>query len=85
MMLRDPTNRLNILRFKFEICSNAAVIPEEMIIYNRWGEIFYRGMDSWNGKSANEDAPEGVYVYYLSYRNQLGNRRSVTGEVLLMR
>ncbi len=52
----------------------------QLQVMNKWGELIYRsrGVDDpgWDGTVAGQKAPEGVYVYKMSY--QVPDGRSVT-------
>lgn len=62
----------------------------DMVIYNRWGEIVYEInspniSNGWNGKFNNTDAEVGVYVYYMNATFINGDKKSLTGNVTLLR
>lgn len=42
----------------------------ELVIYNRWGEVIYKGDPSkgWNGKIGDKLVPDGVYMMTIAYR-----------------
>lgn len=43
---------------------------DELVIYNRWGEVIYKGNPAlgWDGKSAyGQEVPDGVYPITISY------------------
>ncbi len=46
----------------------------ELVVYNRWGEIIYKGDPNkgWNGKSGDTIVPDGVYPMTISYRKTTG-------------
>ncbi len=56
--------------------SNPAIAPGQamMQIYNRWGQLLYRGdaLEGWNGTYMNEPCLEGIYVYLIEaeFRNK---------------
>jgi gliding motility-associated-like protein len=56
--------------------SNPAISPGEAImqIYNRWGELVFRGdaLTGWDGKSQDQSVQEGLYIYIIEakYRNK---------------
>jgi gliding motility-associated-like protein len=61
-----------------------------MSIWNRWGELLFNtnNVDSgWNGLKNNtgSPAPEGVYIYEVSYKNPDGNLQRIKGYVTLTR
>jgi gliding motility-associated-like protein len=49
---------------------------EDMQIYNRWGELLYRGNSGWDGLHRNKPAPEGVYIYHLKLYHPATNTRT---------
>lgn len=59
----------------------------ELIVFNRWGDIVFsqRGYDNtWGGKSdMGNDLPEGTYYYIL--RLNLGNGDIIRGDVTIIR
>ena len=72
-------------------CFRALVSGElhefSLSIYDRWGtKVFETGRvdDCWNGKFKNEDALQGVYVWYLHAKNSCGPV-SLKGTVMLIR
>jgi gliding motility-associated-like protein len=56
--------------------SNPAISPGEAImqIYNRWGELIFKGdaLTGWDGKSQDQPVQEGLYIYIIEakYRNK---------------
>ncbi|WP_026967449.1 PKD domain-containing protein [Algoriphagus terrigena] len=42
-----------------------------LLIYNRWGQLIYSGVDGWDGKVNGEEAPTGTYSYYARYDFEL--------------
>ncbi len=68
--------------------SNPAVLPGEaqMIVYNRWGEIFFRGdaLVGWDGTDGKgEIVPSGIYVYVIEarYRRQI---KTIPGTIMVI-
>ena len=64
----------------------------EMVIFNRWGKKVFKTQDmqsGWDGKINGSQAAEGTYFYVIYYRlyggPQHGRKKSVTGEVTLLR
>jgi len=49
---------------------------EDMQVYNRWGELLYRGNSGWDGLNRGKPAPEGVYIYYLKLYHPATNTRT---------
>jgi gliding motility-associated-like protein len=59
-----------------------------MCIFTRWGErIFCTAdfQDGWDGKYRDEPAPEGVYVWKITYRDTTGDYHTLSGTVFLFR
>jgi len=61
-----------------------------MKIYNRWGGLLYETNDiniGWDGKFRNQDVPEGVYVYIITYYNVINSSSKLhkNGTVTLLR
>ncbi len=57
-------------------------------IYNRWGEtVFFSENyeEEWNGRREEEECPEGVYVWILTFVDLYGNEHYETGQVTLIR
>jgi gliding motility-associated-like protein len=57
-------------------------------IFNRWGNMMveYDGLtESWNGKSKDKDASDGVYFYNYTLRGINGTELSGHGNVTLVR
>ncbi|MDP7430314.1 MAG: gliding motility-associated C-terminal domain-containing protein, partial [Flavobacteriales bacterium] len=58
-------------------------------IYNRWGEKIYHWDSpngSWNGKTYNDDdAPDGVYYFYLKANGIDGYLYQQQGDITLLR
>ncbi|HEX5002946.1 MAG TPA: PKD domain-containing protein [Bacteroidia bacterium] len=59
----------------------------DLSVFNRWGqEVFHSiGLEKWNGLTPSGDkAPEGLYVYRLSVKND-SQKKVLTGTVTLVR
>jgi gliding motility-associated-like protein len=37
----------------------------ELVVFNRWGELVYQGVEGWDGTFSGKPAPQGVYVYRM--------------------
>ena len=61
----------------------------QLQVMNKWGELIYRssGIDDlgWDGTAAGQKAPEGVYVYKLSYNVPDGRVFTSSSTFLLVR
>jgi len=73
--------------------NNTSVFVDQIMIYNRWGELVYNkqsfelGEDPeyWDGSKGNSPCAEGVYVYVITYVNESGERKKITGDLTLVR
>jgi len=57
-------------------------------VYDRWGELVYEsggGVVGWDGRFRGEEAPAGVYVYVVEYRDGEGRLLRRAGDVTLVR
>jgi hypothetical protein len=61
----------------------------EFVIYNRWGDIVFESSkvgEGWNGELGNGDeAPQGVYTYYLQFTTSDGILYEKRGTVTIIR
>jgi len=69
---------------------NIFVSTEDYIfsIYNRWGMQVFQTTDTktgWDGTFQGEDAPQGVYVYSIMYKNSQNKTVEKHGTVTLLR
>ena len=39
-------------------------LPYTMEIYNRWGELIFKG-DRWDGKYSNKECSNGTYIWLI--------------------
>ncbi len=45
-----------------------------IVIFNRWGKLIFESFDQyekWNGKYQNNEVPDGVYFYLITYKHLL--------------
>lgn len=49
----------------FSIVSQGSELVEEMKIWNRFGQLVYKGRGPWNGKQNGEPAESDVYIYLI--------------------
>jgi gliding motility-associated-like protein len=57
-------------------------------IYDQWGTLIFASANlhtSWDGRIKDREAPAGVYVYYLHYRDILGKENEFHGTFVLVR
>jgi len=58
------------------------------IVYNRWGEKMFESTEinkGWDGVYKNEDAPQGVYTYYVRFTTSAGILFEDRGTITLIR
>ncbi len=59
-----------------------------LLVYNRWGETVFLSEDyeeEWDGRYQQEECPEGVYIWILTFIDLYGNEHYETGQVTLLR
>ena len=66
------------------------VVNYQMSIYNRWGQLVFESTnprEGWNGMEFNSgpQAPQGVYVYKVTYDEPRGDRINQDGHLTLLR
>ena len=71
--------------FKIEIVGNLEL--QEMLIFNRWGQLVYEGNDpdGWDGRREGKPAPSEVYAFLIRLRQPNGNVILEKGDVTLIR
>ncbi|MBN4065712.1 gliding motility-associated C-terminal domain-containing protein, partial [Candidatus Amoebophilus asiaticus] len=62
----------------------------EMYVYDRWGEMIFRTTDlneKWNGRYHNDGkmSQDGVYVYLIVFKDDLGKVHRYIGHVTLLK
>ena len=61
----------------------------QLQVMNSWGELIYRSQGQegpgWDGTVSGQKAPEGVYVYKISYQAPDGRRVTSSSPFLLAR
>jgi len=65
----------------FEVKGSASHCVVEVEVFNRWGVRYFHTknyLESWNGKYKNDVAPEGVYVYIITCKNNIKQVGTVT-------
>jgi gliding motility-associated-like protein len=80
-----PNN--DLLNDVFKMISNKNLEQFNLVIYNRWGqEVFSTNNyeQGWNGQYQDNDCPDGVYFYLISYSYKKNNY-STCGTVTLLR
>jgi gliding motility-associated-like protein len=79
---KDQLNDTFFPKFRF-------ITHLQLQVMNPWGELIYRsrGLEDagWDGNVAGQKAPEGVYVYKLSYQVPDGRSFTFSSTFLLAR
>jgi gliding motility-associated-like protein len=60
----------------------------EFVIYNRWGEMFFKTTNTkegWNGRYKGRQSPDGVYLWKIRYTNHLEINEIYHGSFTLFR
>lgn len=65
------------------ISPDANLFNTELIIYDRWGSVVYKG-PSWDGKYNNETVMSGVYGYVAKLNFRDGGSRVMKGSVTVI-
>lgn len=56
-------------------CAQLSLSNFAFKVFNRWGEVVFESYDnqtSWDGNFGREALPNGLYVWWLEYRNPIG-------------
>ena len=64
------------------------VTEYELLIFNRWGEVIFETQNTsegWDGRMKGRLAPDGVYVWRVTYRNHRSIREEHTGHFTLIK
>ncbi len=72
--------------FKPELA--ASPIAYSLEVFNFWGEKLFSSNDvniGWDGTVRNSDAPQGTYLYKISYINLAGEEQEFRGAFMLIR
>lgn len=78
----DGTNDL------FLIYADWEVENFEITIYHRGGNVVYKSNDihqGWDGLFQNNELPQGVYVYIITYKNPKGDDKILKGTLNLIK
>ena len=71
--------------FRFE---TAAVASSHLAIFTRWGEKVFDSKDyknGWDGTFKDEPCPEGIYIYYFTYKAKKTSNKMIKGTLFLKR
>ncbi len=64
------------------------ILSMQTEIYNRWGTLIFSTSDTrigWDGTIEGNPASEGIYYWIISYTDNFGDGKKLTGYLLLMR
>lgn len=76
----------NGLNETFIFHSNGGWQTIDLVIYNTWGELLFRGNKGWDGNYLNRPCPQGTYFWKLQVHNiSTGKVKTISGTVLLIR
>ncbi|MCB0641246.1 MAG: gliding motility-associated C-terminal domain-containing protein, partial [Phaeodactylibacter sp.] len=73
---------------KFRPYFECALSQYELLIFDRWGALLYRGTDpenGWDGRHNGERMGTGVYTWMMTYRELGQDSQLEAGDLLLMR
>lgn len=85
--LRMPTGFYPKQETGFAPVSNCS-LRYQLLIWDRWGNLVYKGADPWLGKVKDEPAAAGTYSYKLNYEYLLEGevaREEISGIFVLLR
>ena len=73
----------------FRLCNLLIFSPIRLMVYNRWGEIVFEGIDgywAWDGRYKEQELEMGLYVFVYEY-HEIGSEDVLTmkGNVTLVR
>jgi len=60
------------------------MVGEHLSVYNRWGQLIFKGMEGWDGKKKNEKVSPGTYFYIIRYYDQSKNESVLKGTVTVI-
>ena len=83
----DPSQIIEARNTIFSVATGVGVEQVNQIqIFDRWGNLFYRGTDIWDGRAPDgQDALPGVYAYLVSVLFTDGQVINYKGDVTLVR
>lgn len=56
----------------------------ELLIFNRWGQKLYEGMEGWDGTYNGDKVSAGTYYYIVTLKNITDRDSQIKGNVLLI-
>ena len=72
----------------FKPIATTGIDSYELNVYNRWGQILYKGsslVGGWDGRVTGEESPEGTYYWTVNYMDIEGNNVQTQGYLFLNR
>lgn len=83
----------NINDFFYLISDSSVDVIETLKIFDRWGNLQFEGVnihsnipdEGWNGEFKGQKSLPGVYVYLFSFKDKVGQRHQLSGDVTLLR
>jgi gliding motility-associated-like protein len=73
---------------KFYPLTNCTFEQYEFLIYNRWGELFFKTSNQtnkWDGKYKGSDCSSGLYFYKITYKFPSQQTKDAYGSITLLR
>ena len=58
---------------------------EEILVFNRFGQLVYEGVDGWDGTVNGSEAPSDTYMYLITVLKGNNERERYKGDVILFR
>lgn len=83
-----PNNDGKNDKFQPVVVQPERVTAFQMLIFDRWGGNIFETQDlsqGWDCTIKGKQAPPGVYVYIITYRNDFGKAKEMMGTVTLIR
>ncbi|MCB9234875.1 MAG: gliding motility-associated C-terminal domain-containing protein [Bacteroidia bacterium] len=69
------------------VVENGATVTD-ISIFDRWGKLIFNAasaLQGWDGKIGNNNLPEGVYSFKLTYLDAVGVEGAIKGSITLVR
>lgn len=58
---------------------------EEILVFNRFGQLVYKGIEGWDGMYKGSEAPSDTYMYLITVLKGNNERERYKGDVILFR
>ena len=78
----------DMINDKFYPLTNCTFEQYEFLIYNRWGELFFKTSNQtnkWDGKYKGSDCSSGLYFYKITYKFPSQQTKDAYGSITLLR